>query len=65
MHNKNEELNYFNFQPLLAVLETNESLRSINLETNYLSGEFFARLFKAALTKQSVEEVKAVNQVRD
>jgi len=44
-------------------LERNTTLRCLNLETNYLSGEFFARLFKAALTNQSLEEVKAVNQV--
>lgn len=32
-------------------------------ETNYLSGEFFARLFQAALKNQTLEEIKAVNQV--
>uniref|UniRef100_A0A914VD47 Tropomodulin n=1 Tax=Plectus sambesii TaxID=2011161 RepID=A0A914VD47_9BILA len=51
-----------NVEPLIAILENNESLKSINLETNYLSGEFFSRLFKAALVKQTVEQVKAVNQ---
>lgn len=43
-------------------MEANESLRVLNLETNYLSGEFFARLFQAALKNQTLEEVKAVNQ---
>jgi hypothetical protein len=28
-----------------------------------LSGEFFAKLFEAALKNQTLEEVKAVNQV--
>lgn len=32
------------------------------METNYLSGEFFARLFQAMLKNQTLEEVKAVNQ---
>ncbi|KAI3421985.1 hypothetical protein GPALN_012522 [Globodera pallida] len=49
-------------QPLIDILEHNSTLRCVNLETNYLSGDFFARLFKAALTNQSLEEVKAVNQ---
>ncbi|KAL3068109.1 hypothetical protein niasHT_038099 [Heterodera trifolii] len=49
-------------QPLIDILEHNTTLRCINLETNYLSGDFFARLFKAALTNQTLEEVKAVNQ---
>jgi hypothetical protein len=50
-------------QPLIDVVEHNTTLRCINLETNYLSGDFFAKLFKAALANQSLEEVKAVNQV--
>ncbi|VDN53916.1 unnamed protein product [Dracunculus medinensis] len=52
-----------NIEPLIDVLENNSTLKAINLETNYLSGDFFARLFKAALKKQTLEEVKAVNQV--
>lgn len=49
-------------EPLIDILEENESLRVLNLETNYLSGEFFAKLFQAALKNQTLEEVKAVNQ---
>lgn len=45
------------------MLEINETLRSVNLETNYLSGTFFSKLFDAALKNQTLEEVKAVNQV--
>lgn len=52
------------FQGLVDVLENNEVLRCINLETNYLSGEFFAKLFRAMLKFQQIEEIKAVNQVR-
>lgn len=48
---------------MIGLLEANETLLQLNLETNYLSGEFLARLFKAALTKQAVEQIKAVNQV--
>ncbi|EJW84329.1 hypothetical protein WUBG_04762 [Wuchereria bancrofti] len=50
-------------QPIFDVVASNTTLKSINLETNYLSGDFFARLFKAALVNQTLEEVKAVNQV--
>lgn len=49
-------------EPIFDVLENNTTLKSINLETNYLSGDFFARLFRAALVNQTLEEVKAVNQ---
>uniref|UniRef100_A0A0K0DLP2 Tropomodulin n=1 Tax=Angiostrongylus cantonensis TaxID=6313 RepID=A0A0K0DLP2_ANGCA len=34
---------------LLTVIEMNTALRKLNLETNYLSGDFFAKLFRAAL----------------
>uniref|UniRef100_A0A1I7XFQ7 Tropomodulin n=1 Tax=Heterorhabditis bacteriophora TaxID=37862 RepID=A0A1I7XFQ7_HETBA len=47
---------------LVTVIEMNSALKKLNLETNYLSGEFFAKLFKAALINQTLEEVKAVNQ---
>lgn len=47
---------------LINVVENNTSLKCINLETNYLSGEFFAKLFQAALVHETLEEVKAVNQ---
>ncbi|KAL3985051.1 hypothetical protein ACH3XW_37040 [Acanthocheilonema viteae] len=49
-------------EPIFDVVASNTTLKSINLETNYLSGDFFARLFKAALINQTLEEVKAVNQ---
>ncbi|XP_003379756.1 tropomodulin family protein [Trichinella spiralis] len=48
--------------PLLEVLRQNTSLEVLNLETNYLSGEFLARLFQALLEKQTLTVVKAVNQ---
>ena len=47
---------------MIEIVELNEALKHINLETNYLSGDFFAKLFKAALTNETLEEVKAVNQ---
>ncbi|RCN51960.1 Tropomodulin [Ancylostoma caninum] len=47
---------------LITVVEMNTALKKLNLETNYLSGDFFAKLFKAALVNQTLEEVKAVNQ---
>ncbi|PAV79043.1 hypothetical protein WR25_17828 [Diploscapter pachys] len=48
---------------LMPVIEMNNALKKLNLETNYLSGEFFAKLFKAAIHNNSLEEVKAVNQI--
>lgn len=51
------------FQPLIEIVAKNDVLRCVNLETNYLSGDFFAKLFQAALNNQSLEELKAVNQV--
>ncbi|EGT35143.1 hypothetical protein CAEBREN_31815, partial [Caenorhabditis brenneri] len=47
---------------LVTVIEMNQAIKKVNLETNYLSGDFFAKLFKAALVNESVEEIKAVNQ---
>ncbi|CAI5450830.1 unnamed protein product [Caenorhabditis angaria] len=47
---------------LVTVIEMNQAIKKVNLETNYLSGEFFSKLFKAALTNETVEEIKAVNQ---
>ncbi|CAB3398155.1 unnamed protein product [Caenorhabditis bovis] len=47
---------------LVTVIEMNQAIKKVNLETNYLSGEFFAKLFKAALVNETVEEIKAVNQ---
>jgi hypothetical protein len=47
---------------LIEIVENSETLKHINVETNYLSGEFFAKLFDAALNTEALEEVKAVNQ---
>ncbi|VDO27651.1 unnamed protein product [Onchocerca flexuosa] len=59
---KLKQVNLNNMKPIFDVIASNTTLKSINLETNYLSGDFFARLFKAALVNQTLEEVKAVNQ---
>ncbi len=45
------------------MLEANKSIIYLNLETNYLSGEFMARLFEASLVNQVLQEIKCVNQV--
>lgn len=47
------------------MLAANKHLESLNLETNFLSGEFLAKLFKAALINQTIHEVKCVNQVNN
>uniref|UniRef100_A0A5S6Q1A5 E3 ubiquitin-protein ligase n=1 Tax=Trichuris muris TaxID=70415 RepID=A0A5S6Q1A5_TRIMR len=58
----NVALNNKAVEPLLEVLECNKTLRTLNLETNFLTGDFLVRLFKAALKNQTLEEVKVVNQ---
>jgi hypothetical protein len=55
--------NIFHSQPLIQMLESNKSIIYLNLETNYLSGEFMARLFEASLVNQVLQEIKCVNQV--
>ncbi|KAK5986950.1 Tropomodulin, partial [Trichostrongylus colubriformis] len=49
---------------LMPVLEINTGLKKLNLETNYLSGGFLIKFFQSALVNQTLEEVKASNQVR-
>lgn len=46
------------------MLEANKTLEFLNLETNFLSGDFLAKFFKAALKNQTLREVKCVNQVK-
>ncbi|KFD69920.1 hypothetical protein M514_17779 [Trichuris suis] len=58
----NVALNNMAVEPLLEVLECNKTLKTLNLETNFLTGDFLVRLFKAALKNQTLEEVKVVNQ---
>jgi len=48
--------------PLVEALQSNTSLQVLNLETNFLSGEFLKSLFQALLKNQTVEEVRATNQ---
>ncbi|CAJ0937265.1 unnamed protein product, partial [Mesorhabditis belari] len=47
---------------LVEALKLNQNLKHLNLETNYLSGDFFCGLFEAAAENETLEEIKAVNQ---
>lgn len=58
----NLSLNDANLEPLLEVIENNQTLKAINLETNFLSGQFLARIFESAKKNETLEEIKAVNQ---
>uniref|UniRef100_A0A915J4E9 Tropomodulin n=1 Tax=Romanomermis culicivorax TaxID=13658 RepID=A0A915J4E9_ROMCU len=49
-------------EPFIEVLNLNQTIESINFETNYISGEYLARFFQAALNCPSLREVKCVNQ---
>lgn len=52
----------FCLQKLVEALKVNESLRTINLESNYLSGPMIRDLVEALLEKQCVTEFRASNQ---
>jgi len=49
-------------EALLDMIGQNASLTTLNVETNYLTGDFLARLFAEALRNQSLTEVRASNQ---
>lgn len=49
-------------QKLVEALRHNESVRKINLESNYLSGPMLRDLIEALLEKQYVVEFRAANQ---
>lgn len=48
---------------MLEVLETNPHLETLNIETNFLNGDFLVRFFQSCLKLQTLRDVKAVNQV--
>jgi len=50
-------------QAFLEILESNKALEALNLETNFLTGEFLVRLFTAAQQCPTLYEIKCVNQV--
>lgn len=58
-------LTRFHFQPLIDMIGRNISLTTLNVETNYLTGDFMARLFAETLKTQTLTEVRASNQVPD
>lgn len=50
-------------EKLAQAIEKNETLRVVNVETNFISPTGVVRLIKALLKKKSVEEFRAANQV--
>lgn len=48
---------------LVDALEKNKTLTSLNIESNFISGEMLAKLMKATLKNQSLVEFHAANQV--
>lgn len=45
-------------------MEQNESVTVLNVESNFLSGEFLSKLMKSLLKNQTVVELHAENQVQ-
>lgn len=56
--------NFFSLKGLVNVVEENESLKNLNVESNFLSGELLAQLIRATLKNQTLVELHAENQVR-
>lgn len=50
-------------EKLAQALEQNETLRVVNVETNFISPLGVVRLIKSLLKKKAVEEFRATNQV--
>lgn len=50
-------------EKLAQALELNETLRVVNVETNFISPLGVVRLIKSLLKKKTVEEFRATNQV--
>jgi len=47
----------------LELIERTDSLKILNIESNYISPEMIAKLLRATLTTQSLVEFHAENQV--
>lgn len=50
-------------EKLAQAIEKNETLKVVNVETNFISPTGIVRLIKALLKKKTVEEFRAANQV--
>lgn len=49
-------------RPLVNLLEQSESIKVLNIESNFISPELIAKLLRATLEKQSLVEFHAENQ---
>uniref|UniRef100_A0A915IVD9 Tropomodulin n=1 Tax=Romanomermis culicivorax TaxID=13658 RepID=A0A915IVD9_ROMCU len=58
----NTSCNDQDLEPLFDVLEKNDALRSLNIESNFLSGIFLAKLVGHLSNNKSLIELKAENQ---
>lgn len=50
-------------EKLAEAIESNATIRVVNVETNFLSPTGIVRLVKALLKQKTVEEFRATNQV--
>ena len=48
----------------MQLLETNKSLKSVSVESNFLTPELLAKVLRAAVKNQTLVELHAENQVR-
>lgn len=54
---------FFAIQKLAEALAVNKTLRSVNVESNFLSGEVIVELVKAINVNQILLELRVANQV--
>lgn len=60
----NVGLNDYTASLLAQALEKNNTLRVVNVETNFISPSGVVQLVKSLLKTKSVEEFRAANQVK-
>ena len=51
-------------QKLAEALSENKSLKVLNVESNFISGESIVELMKAINKNQALQELRVANQVR-
>lgn len=52
-------------QKLAEALSENKTLKVLNVESNFISGEAIVEIMKAINKNQTLQELRVANQVRD
>lgn len=61
----NSVMNIILQQKLAEALALNKTLRTVNVESNFLTGEVLVELVKAINVNQTLLELRVANQVRE